>query len=259
MSAFDLQRTIASVAITEIVANAEAQHSFPAFVTKHSAQLFDYAMGEDKKHFKQELQNLLKERSPDPTVVYRGLLIQLNGIFEGFIKTLIAAHVAAVAVKAIKFSDLEEGMKAAYSAHAGRVLSHILEGSLNGVSYEFAPLQQSLGACFSDASPFEIRGEVFTALMGNCTPERLERVFEQVNLPDPFGDPIGRHKAVQELYRDGKVRRAANRLRDDLSQQIKIRNDLVHGLATKTVLISDVHQAANLFMAMIEAYSDSFA
>lgn len=257
MSIFDTAHSVATSAISEIVTNAESQTSYSSFITRQSAQLFDYASGEDKKHFKVELLRLLNTAAPDPTVVYRGLLIQLNGVFEGFIKSHVAAHVERVASAESTFKNLSAPLRTAYAAHSGRVLARIHDGSINGIAYNFDALQDSLGTCFSNISPFGLRGEVFTVLMGNCTPDRLEKLFEQVGLPHPFGDPIGKHKAIQGWSGESRARTAASLTRAELERQIEVRNDLVHGLATKVIVISDIQNAAKFFAALIEAYRDA--
>lgn len=257
MATFDTVHSVAKSAISEIMTNADAQTSYASFINRQSAQLFDYAAGEGKKHFKAELVRLLNSVTPDPTVVYRGLLIQLNGVFEGFIKSFVAAHVERVGSKESTFGALPGPLRTTYTAYAGRVLARIHEGSINGIAYDFDALQASLGTCFSNASPFGLKGEVFTVLMGNCTPERLEKVFQQVGLPEPFGDPIGKHKSIQGWCREKRARAAASLAREELERQIEMRNDLVHGLATKAVMISDVQHAASFFAAIIDAYHDT--
>lgn len=254
MSPFVTEFSGTQAAIAEIVANAKVRQRFPAFVLKQAGELFVYAG--DKAHVKDELKNLLSLGSPDPAVVYRGLLIQLNGLFEGFIKSLVSTHISELASQVSRFDELASDLQTSFAAHAGSVLSRIFDGSINGINYDFSALRSGIGSCFSGSSPFEINGEVFTLLMGNCTSTRLEKVFSQVGLPEPFGDSVGRHKAVQKWCGEGKARRAANLAKDELNLQISIRNDLVHGLATKNVVLHDVERAATFFGCLVEAYFD---
>lgn len=254
MSPFATARTGAQAAIAEIVANASVRQRFPAFVLGQAQDLFAYAS--DKAHVKGELQTLLKLGSPDPAAVHRGLLIQLNGVFEGFIKSLVSSHIAQKASRVSQFDELETSLQTTYAAHAGRALSRIFDGSINGISYDFSALQAEMGNCFSGGTPFTINGEVFTLLMGNCTPERLAKLFDQVGLPEPFGATVGQHKAVQSWCGERKAGRAASLAQDELAQQISTRNDLVHGLASKDVVIHDVERAAVFFDCLVTAYSD---
>lgn len=249
-------RATAQAAIAEALANARVQQPFSSFITRNASYLYNYASGDGKEHFKLELEKLLKIVVPDPTVVFRGIVIQLNGVFEGFVKSLVSAHVTGLASQVNTFSELSDPLKNAYAVKAGAVMTRLHDGSLNGVKYDFPALLESVGSCFADATPFSFKGDVFTALMGNCTPERLERLFEQVGLPEPFSDTVGRHKSIQALYIDGKGRRAANKLKEELSFHIENRNDLVHGLATKAIVISDVQDCANFYTAIIDAYTD---
>lgn len=254
MTPFSTTRSGAEAAIAEVVANARVRQRFPAFIKSQAADLFAYAA--DKAHVRAELSNLLQLGAPDPAVVHRGLLIQLNGIFEGFVKSLVSTHVSTIAGKVDRFSDLEQELQDAYSVHAARALSRLSEGSINGVSYNFSALQSGMGSCFSGGKPFIINGEVFTLLMGNCTAERVERLFKQIGLPEPFGDEVGKHRAAQKWSGEAGARRTANRVRDELDRQIETRNDLVHGLATKDVVLLDVERAADFFGCLVTVYCD---
>ncbi|MGE8142103.1 hypothetical protein ACQKOE_09030, partial [Novosphingobium sp. NPDC080210] len=147
-------------------------------------------------------------------------------------------------------------LQTTYAAHAGRALSRIFEGSINGINYDFSALQAEMGSCFSGNSAFTINGEVFTLLMGNCTPDRLEKLFDQVGLPNPFGNAVGQNKIVQNWCGERKAGRAANRAKDELERQIATRNDLVHGFASKDVVLHDVERAALFFGCLVEAYTD---
>jgi hypothetical protein len=255
MTPFDRARSGAHAAIEEVVANMRVRQSFATFILGQAGDLFNYAA--DKPHVKEELRELMKLKSADPSVVYRGLLIQLNGAFESFVKSLVSSRVTEIATSATCFDDLEEDLRLSYAAHAGRTLSKVHDGTVNGVSYDFSALQKNLGGCFSGVTPFALNGEVFTLQMGNCTPDRLEKVFAQVRLPDPFGDPVGRHKAIQAWCREGKARRAATLARDELELQIETRNNIVHGLASKEVVPNDIERAAVFFAALIDAFTDA--
>lgn len=254
MTPFSTTRSGAEAAIAEVVANARVRQRFPAFIKSQAADLFVYAG--DKAHVRAELKSLLQLGSPDPAVVHRGLLIQLNGIFEGFVKSLVSTHISAIAAKVDRFGDLEPDLQTTYSVHAARALSKLSEGSINGVSYNFAALQSGMGSCFSGGKPFVIDGEVFTLLMGNCTADRVERLFKQIGLAEPFGEEVGRHKAAQKWSGEAGARRTSARVRDELDRQIETRNDLVHGLATKDVVLLDVERAADFFGCLVTVYCD---
>ncbi|MGE8143487.1 hypothetical protein ACQKOE_16075 [Novosphingobium sp. NPDC080210] len=109
MSPFATVRSAAQAAIEEIVANATVRQRFPAFVLGQAQDLFTYA--NDKAHVKGELQKLLKLGSPDPAAVHRGLLIQLNGVFEGFIKSLVSTHISQIASRVSRFDELEPSLQ----------------------------------------------------------------------------------------------------------------------------------------------------
>jgi hypothetical protein len=156
----------------------------------------------------------------------------------------VNTHISQIASRVSRFDELEPSLKATYAAHAGRALSKIFEGSINGINYDFSALQAEMGSCFSGNSPFTINGEVFTLLIGNCTADRLEKLFGQMGLPDPFGSAVGQNKAVQNWCGERKAGRAANLAKDELEKQIAARNDLVHGFASKDVVLHDVERAA---------------
>lgn len=254
MSTFASANSIAKASIGEIIDNALARQRLPAFVRSQTRELFDYC--KDKPHIRSELQTIIKLSAHDASVVYRGLIIQLNGIFESFIKSLVSAQIHNISTKAECFDDLEEGVKTSYIFYIGNVFSKVHDGAINGVNYDFDTLKREVGSCFSNVSPFSMSGEVFTLLMGNCTPKRLEKIFSQVGLPEPFSDVFGKHKAVQQWCSEGKARRVATMARDELEKQISLRNELVHGLGTKNVVLEDVQNSARFFLAIIDAYTD---
>jgi hypothetical protein len=113
-----------------------------------------------------------------------------------------------------------------------------------------------MGACFTDAEIFDLNGEVFTILMGNCTVERLEKLFPIIGLTPPFSDDTGRNAAIRKWAKGAGARAAANQAGAELDRQIDVRDALAHGDITRGVQASDVEDAANFFEALIGAFSE---
>src|SRR5690606_1568036 len=104
------------------------------------------------------------------------------------------------------------------------------DGAINGAKYDFDSLQKNLGTCFTDSSPLQLNVGIFTVFIGNCTPERLERLFEEIGLSPPFSDSLGRNALVKKWSGNKGANEAAKSVRKELEIQLERRNEIVHGI-----------------------------
>ena len=132
-------------------------------------------------------------------------------------------------------------------------MAKIYDGSINGISYDFVNLQKNLGLCFVDDKNYKLSGDIFTLFLGNCTPDRLEKLFKTIGLKPLFDDETGRNQLIRKWAQNAGVREARNRAEEGLSEEIKRRNQIAHGTANLQVLASDVVQAAEFFEALASA------
>jgi hypothetical protein len=251
MDAIDRAQTNAVSLIGEALTNQQVRQSFTSFFVANAGEL--YAFERLRPEIKSDLNRILKLKGADPSIIYRGLLIQISGAFEIFIKQLTSAVLAFRRSKVERYNQLDEKLREAHVFHSSVVLSKIQEKQINGIKYDFLGLMKSLGSCFSDIKDFELNSEVFTLLMGNCTPKRLKGLFEIIGLSDPFDDEMGRNSAVQRWAKGIGSRSACKKAEKELEEQIAKRNAIAHGDGTISVSSSDVEGAGEFFLALIDA------
>jgi hypothetical protein len=196
-------------------------------------------------------------RHTDPSVVYRGLIIQINGVFELFVKHLSAAVLEHWQSKSSKYSDLDHRIRSAHTVYSATTLSRLNDGQINGVSYDFSTLQMHLGECFTDAEDYRLNTDVFTLQLGNCTPDRLVKLFDLLKIGAPFDDVTGRNQAVRQWSKGLSPRRAAKAAEDELTRQLSMRNEIAHGFALiRDVVPLDVEDACQFYAALIDAFME---
>lgn len=253
MDGLELARVTARAGIDEVVGNLKIRKAFNTFFVANSAVLYDRgAIGGLNK----ELGAMLALNQIDSAPVYRGLYVELHGIFERFVGAFATECVDRIARRAKNYSALDPVFRKQHSAHAAKILSHIAAGDINGIKYDFDDLLKRLGVCFSDSKPPPLVGNVFTVQMGNCTPKRLEDLFGILGLGDPFDDELGKQAAIKALPGNSTgARAAAKRANDLLKEAIKTRNRVVHDHdSLPQVSDSDLDELAQLISALIEAF-----
>lgn len=253
MDALERARATARSSIDEVVGNVKIRKTFNTFFVAHAGILYNRgAIG----GLNAELGATLSLNQVDSAPVYRGLYVELHGIFERFIGAFTTACVDRIAAKATNYSNLDQTFKKSHSAHAAKVLAHIVAGDINGIRYDFDGLTTKLGVCFSDNKPPLLVGNVFTVQMGNCTPKRLTDLFGVLGLGDPFDDDFGRHAAIKGLPGNATgARAAAKHANALLKEALKIRNRVVHDHdSVPQVSDADVDDLALLVTALIEAF-----
>ncbi len=204
---------------------------------------------------KASLREALKSKDVDESAMNRGLVIQANSVFELFIRNLVAAVTDHISGSADQFSKIEKNFQNQFLAHAGRVMNYLPSGIVSGQSFDFQALLDSVRKCLGNESPYQIYSPAFSVLMGNCTPEKLEKLFDILGLKGPFADDLGRSTELQRVLNERGHRRAANLARSTLGQQIDLRNDIVHGQLVRAVSTVDVEQSVAFFRALVSALS----
>lgn len=188
--------------------------------------------------------------------LYRGLFVQANSIFEAYVRDLSSIAAEHIASKVTKYSDLPEKFRLQHIHLSGQILQQMKTGTLAGQKFDFGRLTNALGQCFSDADKFSIMPEVFTLMMGNVTPDRLEKLFEKIGLPEPFNPGVGRSVAIKKAIGETRHTSAARLAKVKLHDVVGVRNTLVHGGLSATVDQSDLDEAIDFLEAMIEALDE---
>ena len=177
-------------------------------------------------------------------------MIQLYGAFERLVSDLVEAVLVVVQSKADKYSDLNEDLRNAHTVGSARLLAKLHDRTINGVSFDFASLQANMAACFSDASEYRLTAEPFTALLGVCTAERVDSVFETLKLGKAFDDALGRDPRIKAWAGNAGTREALRLARDKLNATVRLRNQIAHGAADPQVLDTEVKDAATFLSAL---------
>mgnify|MGYP001604867442 CR=1 FL=1 len=202
---------------------------------------------------KARLREAVKLKATPPTALYRGLYVQASSIFEAYVRDLSSIAAESKTSKFSKYSELPEPFRHHHIYLSGQILQQMKTGTLHGQKFNFEQLIRSLGQCFSDADDFSIMSEIFTSMMGNATPDRLEKLFVKIGLPHPFDPGVGQNSAVKRVFGETRQASAAKLAREKLDEIVGIRNTLVHGDLSITVQQSDLDLAMDYFEAMIEA------
>ncbi len=252
MDAIERARSTAQSQIDEILTNAQIRQCFTNFFVANALEI--YAYDNMRTEVKTELIKILKYKASDPAATYRGLLLQLNGTFELFVRHLVSAVLQDHSSKVKKYSELSDTVKNAHAVCSGAILAKMHDGTINGVKYNFDSLQRNLGECFQDVRGFHLNTDAFTLLIGNCTPARLEKLFQTVGLSPPFDDATGKNKAVRKWANGARAREAASGAAKELGLQLGKRNEIAHGSNALTVLPADVENAAVFYSALADAF-----
>lgn len=256
MDPLQLARSGAEAELKEIGDNIAVMQAFKSLFVARSAELF--ARGNMNGGLKRDLDAVLRLASADLNPSFAGLFVQVHGVFERYINGLTRACVEKITEGISRYSELKDEFAKSHTAHAGRVLGHIAEGNVNGVSFDFSSLISNLAICFADKSPPVLTPGVFTISMGNCTPDRLKALFAILKLSDPFGDTLGSHARIKALegYRGG-ARALSKQARDEWKDAINKRNRIVHdSSAVPSVSEADVVGLSTLALALIAAFED---
>lgn len=253
MDALERAHSTFAARVDEIVQNARIRQAFDGLFVRRRQLVFSQQID---KQLRVELDGALLLGKSDASVLYRGLLVQLNGAFEAYITQLSVAVVNGHKGKTTRYSELPEHLRQAYVVNSANVLAKISEGVVHGVAYDFAALQKSLGTCFSDIAPYSVDAEVFTLFMGNCTPERLEKLFKVVGISPAFDDELGKNPHVKRWAQNAGAREASKRARQKLSDEIKRRNQIAHRGADLAILPAEIIEIADFFKALGAAFEN---
>lgn len=254
MDTLQLARSGAEAGLIEVQDNLKILTAFKSLFVARSADLFSW-QGMDGA-LAAELNRTLKLSAVDLGVSYAGLFVQVHSIFERYVTNYTRGVVDRLAKGATKYSDLSASFRMHHSMNSGRVLGFLADGNVNGIKFDFGGLMSNLAVCFADKDPPVLSPNVLTVSMGNCTPERLAKLFKTLGLPEPFDDQLGAHPAVKSLpgYKGG-ARALAKQAKDDLKASLELRNRVVHAAdAAPQINASDVQGATDLVLALISAF-----
>ena len=253
MNSVERAKDTARLHIEEAQATARIRRAYTSIIVSNAASLYSVFQDPQQRRL---LTEALKDKGTDDSVLLRGLVLQLNGAFENFVRLLCAAIVEIKSAQASAYSALGEQLRISHLHHSATILTHQRQGNVQGLKYDFEALQTSLANCLLDTRDYKVQPDVFTLLMGNCTAARLKELFTSFSLDDPFNDSLGRNAKLKEWAKERSNRRASKAAKTALDDHIALRNDIAHGNLTKTISETDFDSSAAFFGALIEALSD---
>lgn len=251
MAKLDEAKALAYSYFDEVEATIEIRQSYNSIIISQASTLF-LAFASDSTA-KQNLNRALKHKSSDPSALYKPLIVQIHGIFENYTKSMVKAIIEDRFETVERYSCLNKEFRNHHISYAANVLKHLKTGTLNGASYNFESLLSNLGKSLTDQKSFKLNSEIYTKLMGNCTPERLEALFKSLSLPDLFSDKLGQNTDLKKFFNESAKGRVAQRSKDQLKEAINFRNEIVHGELTRAVSLDDLKETLAFFRALISA------
>ena len=227
MSKLDDAKSVADSYLSEVDATIEIRQAYNSIVIGMSGTLM--GVYKDSKYHQNVIKEALRYKTVDPSTLYRPLVVQVHGVFEHYIRSIVDAVIEDRFESMASYNDLEEGFRKEHINYAARVLVHWKEGNVMGLPYPFEVLLHNIGAGLSGASNYKLNSEIFTKFMGNPTPARLEKLFRSLSLPEPFSDDLGQNTGLRDHFGDKTKGRVAVRAKEKLERQVDFRNDIVHG------------------------------
>lgn len=149
-----------------------------------------------------------------------------------------------------RYSELSEALRNAHTVGSARLLAKLHDRNINGVPFDFDSLQRNMAACFADDPKYRLGAEAFTALLGVCTPDRVDSLFEALRLGKAFDDTLGRDSKIKSWAKNAGAREALKLARDSLEDLVRLRNQIAHGSADTDILDSQVEEAAEFLSAL---------
>ncbi|MEC5293196.1 MAE_28990/MAE_18760 family HEPN-like nuclease [Aurantimonas sp. C2-6-R+9] len=254
MTQLDSAKDRAFSYLAELRQTAAVRQFFSEIIIGRNGDLMG-AFGYDTA-VKARLREAVKLKATPPAALYRGLFVQANSIFEAYVRDLSSIVAEHKVSRVTTYSELPEKFRLQHIHLSSQILQHVKTGAVAGQKFNFDRLTNALGQCFSNSHEFSIMPEVFTLMMGNATPDRLETLFEKLGLPEPFNPGVGRSAAIKKVIGEIRQASAAKLAKEKLHELVRLRNTLVHGDLSTAVEQSDLDEAVDFFEAMIESFDE---
>lgn len=254
MARLDSAKARALSYLAELRETSEVRQFFSEIVIGRNGEL----MGAFKYDaaVKARLVEAVKLKATPSTALYRGLFVQANSAFEAYVRDLSSIAADHVIKRVEKYSELPESFRLQHIYSSSQVLQHMKAGTISGQKFDFSGLTKALGQCFSDSTEFSIMPEVFTVMIGNITPDRLEALFDKIGLPEPFNPGVGRNGSIRKVLGETRHGSAAKLAKERLHEVIGLRNTLVHGDLSVAIEQSDFDGTIEFLEAMIDALDE---
>lgn len=250
MTEFDAAKARAFNYLKELRETAEIRQIFNDILVGRNGELLGLFAYD--REIKDRIRGAANLKTTSTTVMYKGLFIQSHSVFESYVRDLSRIVLRKRSEAAANYFELPEDLRLNHIHYSAGVLRQIKSGTVSGQRFDFDGLIRALGNCFSGSEIFSIVPEVFTLMMGNASPDRLENLFRELGLEDPFNPGIGRNAHIKKVLNESRQAPAARLAKKELKRLLDLRNTLVHGDFSASVEKSDFDDAVNFFEAVIE-------
>lgn len=254
MKGVERARSIAHAHLDEVNATARIWRSYHKIIVGKSTILNNaFTEHRDKVLYAEAL----RDKETNEGALYRGLLVQVHGIFEGFVKNVIGGVLEIRRSEVSTYYELSEAIRHEHIVSTAKALQHIKTGTVQGVRFDFDKAIRNLGHCFTDSQDFSLEKDPFVILLGNCTPKKMEDVFRWMGVTLPFDDKLGENKLIKKWANETSKRKAAKAAKSALVEKIEQRNEIVHGNITKTITHTEFDQTMDFFYALTDGIAES--
>ena len=234
----------------EVRAAIGIRDAYRDIIASNSQSLFP--VFNENKVAKAALSRALEYRSNDGAVLFRSLTIQVNAIFEQFVRDLTTVVVQRHVESAQKYTDLDEDFRDSHVMSSGSVLACIKAGTVQGQPFDFVGLKASLGLCLMDQEKYSVNPSVFTIQMGNCTSKRISKLFANLLLPEPFSELLSGSEKLKKALNQPRKANIGKVAGEALDGQLDIRNRIVHGDLGFAVSELDLNNTIVIFDGLID-------
>lgn len=167
---------------------------------------------------------------------YQGLVVVISGVLETFFAQAMDSYLARAAKRANHWDDDEKDLiRSRFLAKAGLGLTQMPSGRFWKMRFNFGRLLDSLRMTLDDEKDDRYTGDVFMVRFGTCSPEKIEKAFEDFLLAPPFDEEFGNTDFAKSWMGDTEPLAVAEIVRDELDSMAKLRNDLAHGITTSGI------------------------
>lgn len=247
---------LAQLQFSEIRSSIKIWGSYKNILVKYSGpiqgQIHDPAT-------KAELVSVLKEKSVSSDLFHRSLVIQVYSVFEFYIKTVANEIIDYLCNGKESYSALNSGFRDTHLVLTAKVLSHLKSGSVNGIPHSFEMTTNNLKGCLLDTGRFFLNKDAYTLLMGNCTPDRIDNLFLNLDLSPPFNDKtshIGKNTGIQRFFNSTKSAENVKAASSKLKSMINKRNEMVHGNLTTSVSLTELEESLGFTESLSSAINE---
>lgn len=217
--------TIAENALSEIVTAATFARQAKKLIVDHPKE--SIRIETEDAEVKAIIDEAFKARREfEEDTVFRGLYIQIGGIFEEFLRNIMVFALTRLEDQTPKYLELPEKVRNQNIYITGRAFCQIYEG-ISGRKIDFEELAKNIGGCFVGNGDFKLNKHAFTLFVGNCTPDHIEKLLESVGIGDIW-NRLAKDKGIRAALGTAKTTETRKEILETISTYVKTRNGITH-------------------------------